>query len=168
MLLTPGDYDIIDRAVIDEERGWYYFYASPEDATQKYLYRVALDGSGKRQRITPEDQVGTHGYLFSPDAKWAIHTFSTLDSPPLHELVEVEGHRVVSLLEGNDDIRERMKSIISHPTEFLKLDIGNGIDFDAWMLKPKDFDASKKYPLFIYVYGEPHAQTVLNEWGGAD
>lgn len=165
--LTPGDYDIIDRAVIDEERGWYYFYASPDDATQKYLYRVALDGSGKRQRVTPEGQVGTHGYLFSPDARWAVHTFSTLDSPPLHELIEVETHREVSSLERNDDIRERMKSIVSRPTEFLKLDIGNGLEFDAWMLKPRDFDASKKYPVFIYVYGEPHAQTVLNEWGAA-
>ncbi|MEZ6056761.1 MAG: DPP IV N-terminal domain-containing protein [Planctomycetaceae bacterium] len=166
-LLTAGDYDIIDRAVIDEQRGWYYFYASPDDATQKLLYRVALDGSGQRQRITPEDQIGTHGYYFSPDAKWAIHTYSTLDSPPVHELIEVEGHRVVKLLEENDDIRKRMASLVSRPTEFLKLDIGDGITLDAWMIKPKDFDQSKKYPVFIYVYGEPHLQTVLNEWGAA-
>ena len=167
VLLTPGDYDLIDRAVIDEARGWYYFYASPHDGTQKYLYRVSLEGLGEAQRISPKDQVGTHGYLFSPDAKWAIHTFSTLDSPPVHTLVEVESHRVVSSLEDNQEIRERMKSIGTSPTEFLKLDIGNGIVFDAWMIKPKDFDASRKYPIFIYVYGEPHAQTVLNEWGAA-
>lgn len=167
VLLTSGDYDIIDRAVVDEERGWYYFYASPDDATQKSLYRVALDGSGRRERITPDDQAGTHGYHFSPDAKWAIHTYSTLDSPPVHELVEIEGHRVVRLLDRNDEIRERMKSIQSQPTEFIKLDIGNGVTFDAWMLKPKDFDASKRYPVLIYVYGEPHLQTVLNEWGAA-
>ncbi len=167
VLLTSGDYDIIERAAIDEKRGWYYFYASPDDASQKYLYRVALDGTGGLRRITPEDQIGTHGYLFSPDAKWAIHTFSTLDSPPRHELIEVEGHRVVRALERNDELRERMKLINAHPTEFLKLDIGNGLEFDAWLLKPKDFDPSKKYPLLLYVYGEPHAQTVLNEWGAA-
>jgi dipeptidyl-peptidase-4 len=167
VLLTPGDYDLIDRAVIDEARGWYYFYASPHDGTQKYLYRVSLEGLGEAQRISPKDQVGTHGYLFSRDTKWAIHTFSTLDSPPVHTLVEVESHRVVSSLEDNQEIRERMKSIGTSPTEFLKLDIGNGIVFDAWMIKPKDFDASRKYPIFIYVYGEPHAQTVLNEWGAA-
>lgn len=166
-LLTPGEFDMIDRAAIDEERGWYYFYASPQDATQKYLYRVPMDGSGKLQRVTPENQIGTHNYQFSPDAKWAIHSFSTIDGPPIHELVEVEGHRVVKSLEENREIRERMKSIIAHPTEFLKLDIGNGLEFDAWMIKPRDFDAAKKYPLFIYVYGEPHAQTVLNEWGAA-
>lgn len=166
-LLTPGDHDIIDRAVIDEEGGWYYYYASPKDATSKYLYRVALDGSGEAQRISPENQVGTHGYFFSPDAQWAIHTYSTLDSPPIHTLVEIDTHRKVSTLEDNLHIRDRMKSILTHPTEFLKLDIGNDIVFDAWMIKPKDFDATKKYPLFIYVYGEPHSQTVLNEWGAA-
>ena len=166
-LLTPGDYDIIDRAVVDEERGWYYFYASPQDGTQKYLYRVALDGTGKANRVSPESQIGTHGYLFSPDAKWAIHTFSTLNTPPVHELIEAETHRVVAQIEDNSEIRDRVSSLTCSPAEFLKLDIGNGIELDAWMLKPKDFDPTKKYPLFIYVYGEPHAQTVLNEWGAA-
>jgi dipeptidyl-peptidase-4 len=167
VLLTPGDYDMIDRAVIDEAHGWYYFYASPHDGTQKYLYRVSLEGGGEAQRISPADQIGTHGYLFSPDANWAIHTFSTLDSPPVHTLIELDSHRMVSFMENNQDIRERMKSVGTSSTEFLKLEIGDGIVFDAWMIKPKDFDASKKYPIFIYVYGEPHAQTVLNEWGAA-
>ena len=166
-LLTPGDYDMIDRAMIDEAGGWYYFYASPEDATQKYLYRVALDGSGKKQRLSPNNQPGTHSYVFSPDAKWAIHTYSTLNLPPVHELIEVETHRVVITLEDNHAIRESMNSISCQPAEFLKLGVGNGLVFDAWLLKPRDFDPSKKYPLFIYVYGEPHAQTVLDEWGTA-
>ena len=164
-LLTPGKYDIIDRAAIDEDGGWYYFYASPDNATQKHLFRVPLDGSGTLERITPSDQPGTHNYYFSPDAKLAIHTYSTLDSPPIVELVELAGHRVIRVLNNNEKIREKMKSVISHPTEFLQLTIGGGVSMDAWMIKPKDFDPLKKYPVFIYVYGEPHAQTVLNEWG---
>jgi dipeptidyl-peptidase-4 len=166
-LLTPGEYDLIERAVIDEDRGWYYFYASPRDGTQRYLYRVPLEGSGKAERISPESQIGTHRYLFSPDAKWAIHTFSTLNTPPVHELIEVETHRVVKVLEDNSEVRNRMAAWTCSPAEFLKLDIGDGIECDAWMLKPKDFDPTQKYPLFIYVYGEPHAQTVLHEWGAA-
>ena len=165
-LLTPGDYDIIERAIVDEEKGWYYFFASPDDATQKYLFRVTLDGS-KADLVSPADQVGTHGYLFSPDAKWAIHTFSTLDSPPVHELIEVESHQIVKPLENNQEVRERMKTLNCSPSEFLKLKIDENLEFDAWLIKPKDFDPAKKYPLFIYVYGEPHAQTVLNEWGAA-
>ena len=166
-LLTHGAYDIIDRAAIDETGGWYYFYASPDNGTQKHLYRVPLDGSGKLERITPADQPGTHNYDFSPDARWAFHTYSTLDSPPIVELVELSGHRVVRTLEDNSELREKMKGVVSHPTDFVQLDIGEGVTMDAWMIKPKDFDPSKKYPVFIYVYGEPHAQTVLNEWGAA-
>lgn len=166
-LLTPGKYDLIDRAVIDETGGWYYFYASPDNATQKHLFRVPLDGSGTLERITPQNQPGTHHYDFSPDAKWAFHTYSTLDSPPLVELVELPGHRVVRVLQDNQQLRDKMNGVLSQPAEFLQLTIGGGISIDAWLLKPKNFDPSKKYPVFIYVYGEPHAQTVLNEWGAA-
>jgi dipeptidyl-peptidase-4 len=166
-LLTPGEYDLIDRAAIDEAGGWFYFYASPDDATAKALYRVPLDGSGQRERITPVEQAGTHNYDFSPDARWAIHSFSTLDSPPIVELVELPSHRVVRVLEQNEEIRDRMREVLSQPTEFVQLDIGDGVTMDAWLLKPKDFDPSKKYPVFVYVYGEPYAQTVLNEWGAA-
>jgi dipeptidyl-peptidase-4 len=165
--LTQGEFDIIDRSIVDEKRGWFYFYASPSDGTQKYLFRTTLDGSGVMERITPGDQVGTHAYQFSPDARWAIHSYSTLNAPPRHELIEVEGHRVVCLLDESRELRENMQSVTCRPAEFLKVDIGNGVVMDAWMIKPGDFDASKKYPLFIYVYGEPHAQTVLDEWGAA-
>jgi dipeptidyl-peptidase-4 len=166
-LLTKRDYDVIDRAVIDERGGWYYFYASPENGTQRYLYRVPLDGSGTLERVTPQEQPGTHDYKFSPDAQWAFHTYSTLDSPPVIELVELIGHRVVKVLEDNAALRERMKPLITHPTEFLQLEIGEGVTVDAWLLKPKHFDATKKYPVFVYVYGEPFSQTVLDSWGAA-
>ncbi len=164
-LLTPGDYDIIERGVIDEPGRHYYFYASPDQATQKYLYRVPLDGSGSLVRVTPEDQVGTHGYDFSPDSKWAFHTYSRLDVPPIVELVELPGHRVVRLLNDNPQLCERMSARITPPSEFLQLDIGDGISLDAWMLKPPGFDETKKYPVLVYVYGEPHSQTVLDQWG---
>ena len=166
-LLTPGDYDIIDRGAVDEDRGWFYFYASPKNGTQKYLHRVPLDGTGTLERVTPEGTPGTHDYEFSPDARWAIHTWSTLDQPPSIDLVELPSHRVVRPLEDNGEIREKMKSLISHPTEFLQIDIGDGVSMDAWLIKPRDFDESKKYPVFIYVYGEPYAQTVLDRWGAA-
>lgn len=60
-----------------------------------------------------------------------------------------------------------MKTVITRPTDFLQLAIGGGVTMDAWLLKPKDFDPAKKYPVLVDVYGEPHAQTVLDEWGAA-
>jgi dipeptidyl-peptidase 4 len=165
-LLTPGEFDIIERVKIDEERGWYCFNASPDNGTQKYLYRARLDGSGKPERVTPKNQPGTHDYDFSPDGSWAFHTWSSFDSPPVTDLVEMPAHRFVRTLEDNRKLRAKMKSQIKQPTEFLELDIGNGVVMDAWMIKPSDFDPAKRYPVFVYVYGEPHAQTVLGRWGG--
>lgn len=163
-LLTPGASDIIERVKVDEERGWFYYNASPDNGTQKYLYRVRLDGTGKPQRVTPGNQPGTHEYEFSPDAKWAFHTYSTFDTPPVIELVQLPEHRVVRVLEDNKKLRKKMAAMIAQPTEFIQLDIGDVV-MDAWMLKPSDFDPAKKYPVFVYVYGEPHAQTVLDSWG---
>jgi dipeptidyl-peptidase-4 len=164
-LLTPGAYDIIERAVVDEAGGWFYFYASPDNATQRYLYRARLDGTGEPERVTPVNKPGTHDYEFSPDARWAFHTYSTFDTLPVTELVELPEHRVMRVLEDNQELRATMESLISQPTEFFQLDIGDGVQMDAWMIKPGDFDPSKKYPVLIYVYGEPHAQTVLDAWG---
>jgi len=164
-LLTPGQYDIIERAVVDEEEGWFYYYASPDNATQKYLYRVRLDGTAEPERVTPLNQPGTHDYDFSPNAKWAFHTYSTFDSPPVTELVKLARHQAVRVLEDNEELRKKVEPLISQPTEFLQLDIGDGVIMDAWIIKPSGFDPSKKYPVLVYVYGEPHAQTVLDAWG---
>jgi dipeptidyl-peptidase-4 len=166
-LLTPGPFDIIERAVVDESGGWFYFYASPDNATQKYLYRVGLDGAGTPERITPKNQPGTHDYDFSPNAKWAFHTYLTFDDPPTTELVQLSDHRVERVLEANEALRKKMNPLISQPTEFFQLAIGGGVVVDAWMIKPPGFDPSKKYPVLVYVYGEPHAQTVLDAWGKA-
>lgn len=166
-LLTPGKFDIIEKSIVDEASGWYYYYASPDNGTQKYLYRVKLDGSAKPERVSPASQPGSHGYDFSPDRKWALHTYSSFDNPPITELVRMSDHRIVRVFEDNSELRENMKSFGSMSTEFLTLTIDGGIEMDALMVKPADFDPSKKYPVFIYVYGEPHLQTVLDKWSSS-
>jgi len=165
VLLTPGEIDIIRRAKVDEPGGWFYYYVSPDNATQKYLYHVRLDGTTKPERVTPMGQPGTHDYDFSPDAKWAFHTYSRFDTPPVTELVQLPEHRVVRVLEDNKELRKKMESFIDSPTEFFQLEIGDGIVFDAWMIKPPNFNPARKFPVFVYVYGEPSAQTVLDVWG---
>ncbi|MEM6469831.1 MAG: DPP IV N-terminal domain-containing protein [Planctomycetota bacterium] len=163
--LTPGQYDIIDRAFVDEDDGWYYFYASPENATQKYLHRVPLDGSGILERVSPEDEPGTHDYVISPDANWAIHTYSTLNDPPVVELIRFPEHDVVRVISENADMRSKFNELVAHPTEFVQIDIGGGIVMDACITKPAVLDETKKYPVLVYVYGEPYLQTVLDRWG---
>ena len=164
-LLTPGKFDIIEKVKTDEIRGWFYFNASPDNGTQKYLYRVALNGKTVPEKVTPAGQPGTHEYEFSPDARWAFHTYSRFDVPPMTELVEFPQHRTVRVVEDNPLLKNKMEYLLSNPTEFLQLDIGDDVVMDAWMIKPPNFDPSKKYPILVYVYGEPHAQTVLDAWG---
>jgi dipeptidyl-peptidase-4 len=165
-VLTPGEVDVMEFAVVDEAAGWYYYYASPENATQLYLYRSQLDGSGKTERVTPTDQPGTHDYNISPDVKWALHTYSTFDMPPVTDLVRLPGHEVVRVLEDNKAVRDRIKAWMDRPTEFFQVDIGGGVVMDGYMIKPRNFDPSKKYPMFIYTYSEPYSQEVLDEWQG--
>ncbi len=166
-VLTPSGVDVIDFARVDEAGGWYYYYASPDNGTQRYLYRAQLDGSGNNERITPADQPGTHDYDISPNFKLAFRTRSTFDTPPVTELVRLPDHKVMRVLEDNKRLREKMKSWITRPTEFVQLDIGGGVVMDAYMIKPREFDPSRKYPVLVYVYSEPYAQEALDRWRGS-
>jgi dipeptidyl-peptidase-4 len=117
--------------------------------------------------VTPKDQPGTHDYEFSPNGRWAFHTYSTFSSPPVTDLVEFPDHRVVRVLEDNEALFRNFAALPPTSTEFLQLEIDGGIQMDAWLMKPPAFDSTKKYPVLVYVYGEPHAQTVLDAWGTA-
>jgi dipeptidyl-peptidase-4 len=163
-LLTHGAFDAVRIAGVDEKAGWLYFIASPDNPTQRYLYRVRLDGSGNAERITPSTLAGTHSYDISPNARWAFHTQSAFDSPPVTDLVELPAHQAVRILEDNATLRTNAAPLLKRPVEFFRVDIGDGVVLDGWMLKPPDFDPAKKYPLLIYVYGEPASQTVLDRW----
>ena len=165
-LLTPGDFDVIDLVNIDRENRWAYYIASPDNPTQRYLYRAPLDGSGRIERITPADQDGTHKYQISHDSKWAIHTYSSANKPPVIDLVRLPGHETVRMLEDNSELCEKVAALKKRPVEFFRIDIGDGVLLDGWRIKPLDFDLQKQYPLFFYVYGEPAGQTVLDKWGG--
>ena len=164
-LISPGDYDVLNVQAIDENRGWIYFIASPDNPTQRYLYRIPLDG-GKAQRITPCDQPGTHSYQISKDAKWAIHTYSAFGKPSVIDLVSLGDHKTARVLQDNAELREKIDAISKSEHEFFRVDIGEGILLDAWCIKPPDFDPSQKYPLLFYVYGEPAGQAVRDRWGG--
>ena len=148
---------------IDEKSGYVYFDASPENATQKYLYRTKLDGSGMAERLSPLNQRGTHDYNVSPTGKFAEHSFSNYFTPNVSEWVAlpshdaIDGHKVYNAVSSADST----KSNIS----FFKVKTEEGVEMDAWMAKPKNFDATKKYPVVFYVYTEPWGQTAKDEYG---
>ena len=164
--VTKGNFDVVRVEGVTPEEDWLYYIASPENATQRYLYRTKLDGTGAAERLSPANEPGVHGYQMAPDFHHAIHTNSSSDVPMVTELVQVPSHRLVRMLEDNSELRAKVKELYPQRTEYLSVDIGAGVKLDAWMMKPRDFDAKNKYPALVYVYGEPAGQTVMDSWGG--
>ena len=150
---------------VDERNQCLYFQASPDNPTQRYLYRIGMDGT-KLQRLTPANQSGWHDYQISPDGSYAIHQGSAADSPPVIELIELPQHTTKRVLADNAELRKQFGELKRMPTEFFRVEIEPGVTLDAWCLKPPGFDPAKKYPLLVYVYGEPAGQTVVDRWGG--
>jgi dipeptidyl-peptidase 4 len=161
--ITKGDFDVIEVTAVTNAH--LDFLASPENATQRYLYRVNLDGS-ELKRLSPADQPGTHSYDMSHEAKFAIHTYSTMTTPPVVSLVSLPDHQNVRVLKPQTALMEKLARLKLPKTEFLRVDIGDGIMADAWMMRDSDFDIAKKQPLLMNVYGEPAGQTVKDAWGG--
>ncbi|MFN4145321.1 MAG: S9 family peptidase [Runella sp.] len=162
--ITAGNYDVISVVRIDEANNQVFFMASPDNATQSYLYRAPLDGSSTAVRISPMAQAGVHRYDISPNGRWASHSFSNANTPPMSEFLRLPEHKA---LNEKDDIAQKLANMPTTPkkVEFLKVTTQEGIELDAWMVKPDNFDPSKKYPIVFTVYGEPASSTVKDQWG---
>jgi dipeptidyl-peptidase-4 len=165
-LVTRGNSDTAGIAGVDENGGWLYFIASPENATQRYLYRAPLDGKSDPVRVTPANFTGTNSYNISPDAKYAFHSFSSFDDPGLRELVSLPDHKVVRPSGDSSELKKKIAQFLTPPVEFFKVDAGDGVMVDGYVIKPPNFDASKKYPVLVQIYGEPASQTVVDRFGG--
>ena len=165
--LTPGQFDVVELVSIDEQEGWLYYIAAPENVTQRYLYRSRIDGSGQMERVTPKDNAGTNSYQVSGDARWAIHTYSNFMTPPVYTLVSLPDHTVHHVLEDNQELAADIAALKLGELEFYQVKTQDGLVLDGYMLRPPNFDPDKKYPIINFVYGEPWGQTVRDVWGRA-
>lgn len=165
-LITNGNYDVMKISAIDQTHNYIYFEASPQNATQRYLYRTKLDGKGKAERVSPLNQNGMHDYDVSPQAKFAFHSFTNYYTPQIHEWISLphhlalDGHKVDNAIQAADSTKSNIKFFTIKTTE--------GVSMDAWMAKPTNFDTTKKYPVVFLVYTEPWGQNVKDEYGVAD
>jgi dipeptidyl-peptidase 4 len=159
-LITKGNYDVMGISKVDEASGYIYFIASPDNATQKYLYKIKIKG-GAAERVTPDDEKGTNGYEISPNGKIALHNFSNIYTPPQSEVISLPDHKHISGTEIklNQDAKNK--------AEFFKVKTVDGVEMDGWMVKPTNFDPTKKYPIVFLVYSEPASTTVNDSWGAS-
>lgn len=165
--ITKGDFDYIQHVGMDVEKGIAYFIASPDNFTQRYLYSAKLFGNGEVTRLSPMDQAGQHTYNMSPTGRWAVHSFSNSVTPPVIDMVSFPKHKSVRVIEDNAEAKAKYQALSLQPKEFVKVKSGD-LMLDACMIKPKNFDPSKKYPVIIEVYGEPAGSTVQDVWSGGD
>jgi dipeptidyl-peptidase-4 len=185
-LLTKGDFDVTGINGWDEKNGILYFGASPANATQRYLYRTSLNPSAKGKsaantkapsneaasgksaasakgapiRITPADLAGTHNYTISPNGRWAQHSFSSHLIMPATEWISLPDHKP---LNPNEAIASHLIAAdAAKQTTFFQITTADGVTMDGWIVKPHNFDSTKKYPVVFYTYSEPAGASVTD------
>lgn len=164
-IITKGNYDIMGIEAIDEKNNYVYIDASPQNATQLFLYKINLDGKGAAERVSPANQNGTHEYNISPGAKFAFHTFSNYYTPYTNEWISLpdhsslDGRKVYNAVKGADSSNSNIK--------YFTIKTSDNVEMDGWMVKPDNFDSTKKYPVLFFVYTEPAGTTVKDAYGVA-
>ena len=161
--ITKGNFDVSGIAGVDVSGGYIYFISTMDNYTQRSLYRAKIKGDGEVELVSPADQKGQHRYNMSPSGKWAIHTFSSDQIPPIIDMVSFPTCISQRILIDNSGVKVTFDKMGLQYKEFVKVDIGD-IILDAWIQKPKEFDPTKKYPVIVFVYGEPASSTVQDSW----
>ncbi len=157
--LTSGDWAVTGVVSVDEERRLVYFGGTRESVLERHLYRVSLDG-GDIERLT--DEPGSHGAAVSQDGEWYVDFLSTVDHAPTWTLRRTDGSSPTAIFDNEGNTADELGLA---PPEFVHLSAADGTPLYGAIYRPPAFDASKKYPLVVSVYGGPHAQSVIDGWG---
>ncbi len=166
--LTPGDFDVLSVHHVDLASGWVYYTASPDNATQRYLYRVNFAKRMPVQRLTSTNEPGVHAYDIAPSGRYAVHFYSRFGVPPTVTLVSLLDNRTLRTLVDNAALKAKVAGLKLGSTQFRKVDIGDGVQLNAWFIRPPNFDSTARYPVLFFVYGGPGSQTVTDGWGGVN
>jgi dipeptidyl-peptidase 4 len=156
--ITSGRWMVDRVAGVDEAKKLVYFTATEESPRRRAVYRVSLDGKGFAKLPLPP---GTHAADLSPDGLYLLDTFSSISTPPVVTLLDAAGKslRVV------DRPENRLSGFELATSQEMEVRADDGATLLARLVKPSDFDASKKYPVIVYLYGGPHGQVVRDSWG---
>jgi dipeptidyl-peptidase-4 len=161
--LTKGDFDVIETELIDDKNGGIYFYASPGNPLQQYLYHVTLDGKGKVKQLSPAHMEGTHSYAISPNGKFARYDFSNHFTPSMETWISLPDHKPLPEQENIFDKYDPSAKANAN-VEFFKITTDEGVELDGWVKKPDNFDPTKKYPVMFFVYSYPGTSTVKDTY----
>jgi dipeptidyl-peptidase-4 len=160
--VTPGGWDVGEVYGVDETSRLLYFAGASAGPLERQLFRVGLDGTGLTRLSTDP---GTHSADFAPTFALYVDTYSRAGVPPVQTLRRADG-RLVRTVADNAKLREKVAALGLNRPEFITVRTPEGVDLNAWLIKPKGFAPNRRYPLLMNVYGGPGSQTVTDSWGG--
>ena len=163
--VTKGNWEVTNYYGFDEKNKTIYYQSVENGSINRDVYRIQLDGKNK-VRLT--SQTGTNAATFSPNFQFFINSYSSATQATIYSLNESKSGKVVKVIENNEALMTKLKGYNLPSKEFFVLKTEKGHNLNAWMIKPKDFDATKKYPVFMYQYSGPGSQQVNNDWNGYD
>ncbi len=160
--LTKGDWEVTEVGGVDEAAGLVYYLSTAATPLERRLYAVSLDGGAPRL-LTPE--AGVHSVSLAPDARHFIDSWSSMTTPTQRVLRDANGTAVDLLVAADRDVPSRYELL---PEEVVEVKADDGATLYGRLIRPAGFEAGRKYPAVVLVYGGPHAQSILNSWDGAD
>lgn len=163
--ITKGKWEVTSYYGFDEKSGTLFFQSTENGSINRDVYSIKLNGSAKMRLTT---QTGTNGATFSPNFQYFINSYSSAKNAPKHTLQETKSGKVIKTIVSNEALETKLAKYDLPSKEFFELTTEKGHKLNAWMIKPKDFDATKKYPVFMYQYSGPGSQQVNNDWNGSD
>ncbi|MBE15121.1 MAG: S9 family peptidase [Cytophagaceae bacterium] len=159
-LLTPFDYDIASlRSTTDKEL---YYIASPDNSTQRYLYKTDLKGKGKSKRVTPQEYQGLNTYNMAPNGKYALHIHQSHKAARSVRFINLPQHKTLKTIAANTKYTTQLSQLEQPEVIFTQVTTKDDLDIDVRMIRPPHFDPSKTYPVLFHVYGEPWGQVALD------
>ena len=162
--ITKGNYDVTDFYGIDESNNTVYFASSERSPMHRDVYAIQLNGKNKK---TLTNKIGTNSATFSTNYKYFINQYSNANSPYYFSLFDAKGNEV-RMLKDNSNLNNSLAEYALSQKEFFNFKTTEGIDLNGWMMKPHNFDETKQYPVFMYLYGGPGSQQVTDSWGGSN
>ncbi len=160
--VTKGNWDVMSYKGIDEKSKTLFYIASEKTATEKYIYSIKLDGTSKKKTSL---EPGTHSPEFSNGMKFYIDTYSNANTPNFISICNAQGKQI-RVLENNEALKKKMENYNTNKKEFFTFKTSEGVELNAWMIKPINFTETKKYPVLLVFYGGPGSNMVLNSFDG--
>ena len=163
--VTKGNWDVTGYYGFDEKTSTIFYQSVENGSINRDVYRINLNGKNK---VHLSSQIGTNVATFSPNFQYYINAFSSANQPATYTLNDSKTGKQLQVIENNEVLSTKLKTYNLPSKEFFVLKTEKGNELNAWILKPKNFDATKKYPVLMYQYSGPGDQQVSNEWNGYD